>query len=220
MAHYAPVGLLMLPFAWLTLVSLDYMLVYWGLRYGSIGESFVLSGSSLLTLGIERPTGLLGAGLVFSESALGVVLVALWFGYLPTIYAAFSRREAAVTLLEVRVGSPPEAVEILARFHRLGRLDRLGERWAVWETWFGDVEESHTSLAALVFFRSPVPERSWVTAAGAVLDSAALSLAALDIWYEAQAALTIRSGYVALRRIAEVFRIPLTRIRSRTLRSA
>ena len=208
MAYYAPIGLLTLPFAWLTLVTIGYMLIYWGLGYGSLGASFVLSGSSLVTLGIERPTNLLEAGLVFSESALGLVLVALLIGYLPTIYAAFSRREAAVTLLEVRAGSPPEAVEILARFHRLGRLDRLGEQWAVWETWFAEVEESHTSLAALVFFRSPVPERSWVTAAGAVLDSAALSLAALDIPYEAQAALTIRSGYVALRRIAEVFRIP------------
>jgi hypothetical protein len=208
MAYYAPIGLLTLPFAWLTLVSLGYMLIYWALGYGSWGQSFVLSGSSLLTLGIERPTGLLGAGLVFSESALGLVLVALLIGYLPTIYAAFSRREAAVTLLEVRAGSPPEAVEMLARFHRLGRLDRLGDQWAIWETWFADVEESHTSLAALVFFRSPVPERSWVTAAGAVLDSAALSLAALDIPYEAQAALTIRSGYVALRRIARVFQIP------------
>jgi hypothetical protein len=208
MAYYAPIGLLTLPFAWLTLVAIGYLLIYWGLGFGSLGQSFVLSGSSLLTLGIEQPAGILGAALVFSEAALGLVLVALLIGYLPTIYAAFSRREAAVTLLEVRAGSPPEAVEILARYHRLGRLDRLGDQWAVWETWFADVEESHTSLAALVFFRSPVPERSWVTAAGAVLDSAALSLAALDIPYEAQAALTIRSGYVALRRIAQVFRIP------------
>ena len=34
--------------------------------------------------------------------------------------------------------------------------------------------ETHTSLAVLSFFRSPNPHRSWITAAGAVLDAAAL----------------------------------------------
>ena len=43
-----------------------------------------------------------------------------------------------------------------------------------------DVEESHTSLPALVYFRSPQPERSWITAAGCVLDTAALVDSTLD----------------------------------------
>jgi hypothetical protein len=38
---------------------------------------------------------------------LGLLLVALLIAYLPTMYAAFSRRETAVKLLEVRAGNPP-----------------------------------------------------------------------------------------------------------------
>jgi len=45
--------------------------------------------------------------LAFTEGTIGLILVALLIAYLPTMYTAFSRREAAVTLLEVRAGSPP-----------------------------------------------------------------------------------------------------------------
>jgi len=127
---------------------------------------------------------------------------------LPSMYNAFSRREMAVSLLEVRAGSPPSAVEMLKRFYRVHGLDRLGEQWQVWETWFAEIEESHTSLPALVFFRSPRPDRSWVTAAGAVLDAASLTRAVVDIPPDPRADLCIRAGFLALRSIASFFHVP------------
>ena len=39
--------------------------------------------------------------------------------------SAFARRELAVTLLEVRAGSPPSAVEMIARFHRISGFEKL-----------------------------------------------------------------------------------------------
>src|SRR5258708_10204382 len=138
---------------------------------------------------------------------IGLILIALLIAYLPTIYAAFSRREAAVTMLEVRAGSPPSAVEMIKRYTRLKRLEQLGELWTAWEVWFVDLEESHTSLAALSFFRSPQPHRSWVIAAGAVLVGAALVRSVVDIPADSQADLCIRAGFLALRYIAAFFRI-------------
>ena len=104
-----------------------------------------------------------------------MILVALLMAYLPTMYAAFSRREQAVSMLEVRAGNPPSALEMLLRFNRIQGLDKLGDYWKTWEVWFADVEESHTTLPALVFFRSPRSDNSWITAAGAVLDTAAIN---------------------------------------------
>jgi hypothetical protein len=204
----APIALLVLPAVWLVLVGLGYMGMYLGLGIASIEQAFSLSGSSLLTLGTKPPTGWFVTFLAFSEAAIGLALIALLIAYLPTMYAAFSRREAAVAMLEVRAGSPPSAFTMLERYHRLHRLDKLGEVWTAWETWFADIEESHTSLAALVFFRSPQPQRSWVTAAGAVLDAASLTASTLDIPRDVQADLSIRAGYLALREIASFFRIP------------
>ncbi len=146
--------------------------------------------------------------LAFSEATIGLMLVALLIAYLPTIYAAFSRREALVSLLEVRAGDPPSALEMILRYYRIHGLDRLSEEWQQWERWFADIQESHTSLAALVFFRSPDPKHSWVTAAGAVLDTASICLSTLEITYDPQAALCVRAGYLALRSIADFFKIP------------
>ncbi len=207
LAYFAPVSLLVLLPVWLALVLIGYTGIFWSLGALSWAEAFRVSGSSLLTLGFAATNGTLAAMLEFSEAAIGLILVALLIAYLPTMYSAFSRRESAVTLLEVRAGDPPSAVEMLLRFHRIHGLDRLVAHWQGWESWFADIEESHTSLPALVFFRSPQPNHSWITAAGAVLDGAAIYLSAIDVPTDPQAALCIRAGYLSLRRIADFFNI-------------
>lgn len=208
MAFYAPVSILALLPAWLALVALGYMGMFWALGASSWLEAYKISGSSLLTLGIATATSFPMTLLEFTEATIGLLLVALLIAYLPTMYAAFQRREAAVTLLEVRAGSPPSAIEMILRFHRLHGLERLSEQWRVWEAWFVDIQESHTSLAALVFFRSPRPDHSWVTAAGAVLDAAALTRSTVDTPTDFQADLCLRAGYLALRHIADFFSVP------------
>lgn len=205
MAFYAPVSLLMLPIAWLVLVALGYTAIYWALGVTPLAAAFRLSGSSLLTLGFASSDSFAVTLFVFSEATLGLGLVALLIAYLPTMYAAFSRREAAVSLLEVRAGAPPSAVDLLARAHRLRSLNALDQLWEEWEVWFAEIEESHTTLAALVFFRSPHPHRSWVTASGAVLDAAAMLASTVDVPRTPQAELCIRAGYLALRSVASVF---------------
>jgi hypothetical protein len=208
LAFYAPIGLLVLLSTWLGLVFIGYTGILWGVGAGSWYAAFRISGSSLLTLGFAAVDGLPMTVLAFSEATFGLILVAMLIAYLPTMYAAFSRRETPVTMLEVRASNPPSAVEMILRFHRIHGLDRLSEQWRSWEVWFADIEESHTSLPALVFFRSPRPDRSWVTAGGAVLDAASLTLSAVDVPYDAGGALCIRGGFLALRSIADFFSIP------------
>jgi hypothetical protein len=112
-----------------------------------------------------------------------------------------------VALLEVLAGSPPSARELLIRHQRILGLSRLENVWLRWQDWFADVEESHTSLGSLVFFRSPEPGRSWITAAACVLDSAAIMLSGVDMPPSPEAQICIRAGYVSLRRIADFFTI-------------
>lgn len=208
MALFAPFSLLALLPTWLFMVTLGYTAMFWATGIESWMQAFRVSGSSLLTLGFAPADRFIQIVLVYSEATLGLMLVALLIAYLPSMYNAFSRRESAVTLLEVRAGNPPSAVEMIKRYYRIHGLDRLGEQFQVWEQWFAELEESHTSLAALVFFRSPRPERSWVTAAGTVLDAAALTLSVVDTPADPRAQLCIRAGYLAMRGIASFFRIP------------
>ncbi len=210
MAYFAPVALLCLLPVWLILVAIGHTFLFFGLGVNDWQQAVILSGSSLLTLGFAQGTTFWQTLLAFEEATTGLILVALLIAYLPTMYTAFSRRENAVTRLAVRAGEPPSAVEMLLRFNRLQdfkRHDLTDEIWIDWEIWFSEIEESHTSLAALVFFRSPQPDHSWVTAAGAVLDAASLSASVLDVPPNPRVNLCIRAGFIALRRIADFFRV-------------
>ncbi len=207
MAFLAPFTLLLLPVVWLAYVLIGYMFIFWAIGVSPWSNAFMLSGSSMLTLGTVPFSTPVIAALEFSEAILGLGMVALLMAYLPTMYSAFSKRETAVTMLEVRAGSPPSAVEMVKRSHRIRGLGYLHEMWETWEFWFAELEESHTSLAPLIFFRSPQAERSWVTAAGAILDGAALATSTVDIPADAQAQLCIRAGYLALRKIADFFEL-------------
>ncbi len=153
LAYYAPFGLLLMVPTWYVLILLGYTCLFWAVDPSSWYLAFRESGSSLFTLGFSTADGLGFLLLSFSEAGFGLMLVALLIAYLPTMYAAFSRREVAVTKLDVRAGNPPSPVEKLKQFHRIHGLERLQMEWEGWETWFAEIEESHTSLAALVFFR-------------------------------------------------------------------
>lgn len=207
-ALYAPVALFMLPFVWIVLILCSYAGLYAGVGVAGWSRPFALSGSSLFTLGVSVPKGLPETALAYSEAALGLGLIALLIAYLPTIYNAWSRREALVSLLEVRAGDPPTPFELYRRYFLIGRLGDVSELWERWETWFAEVEESHTSLASLPLFRSSQPHRSWVVAAGAVLDSAALAMSSLQIPRDAEAALMLRGGTLCLRSVCALFRLP------------
>jgi hypothetical protein len=208
MALFAPVGLLSLPVVWVTIVMCGYTGMFWAAGEDNARDAFTISGSSLLTLGFAAPKTIEMTLLTFSESTIGLLLIALLIAYLPTIYSGFSHREVQVTKLEVRAGSPPSATELITRYFRISGFEKLTDLWAEWETWFAELEETHTSFGALAFFRSSQPDHSWVTASGAVLDSASLMAAAVDAPRNPQAELCIRAGYLALRRIADFFEIP------------
>jgi hypothetical protein len=208
MALYAPITLLALPVIWVILVVCGYTCMFWAVGVESWYLAFKISGSSMLTLGAFTVDSLAATLLEFSEATIGLGLVALLISYLPTMYSAFSRRETAVTLLEVRAGTPPSAITMIERTHRIRGLDALQEVWVQWEVWFAEVDESHTSLAALNFFRSPQPDRSWITSAGVVLDAAALMASTVAVPRTPEAQLCIRAGYIALRHIADFFLIP------------
>ncbi len=207
LAFYAPTALLVLPSVWLTTVLFAFAAMTWSVDQDGAWAAIETSGSSLFTLGFRHPASRVTTVISFVEAAVGLALLALLITYLPTIYGAFSRREGFVSLLEGRAGSPPWAVALLVRSERIGLDQRADELFERGELWFSDIEESHTSLGSLAFFRSPQPAHAWVTAAGTMLDAAALSLSAIRRPDDPHAQLCIRSGYLCLRRIADFFDI-------------
>ena len=205
LAVYAPIALLALPLTSMLVVFGAFALIFSGLESHGWRSAITTSGSSLLTLGFERPPDMPSVLAAFTEAVIGLSLLALLIAYLPTIYNSFSRREIAVTDLAIRAGTPPTPGNMLVRAHLTGFLTQMDSFWETWMAWFTEVQETHTSYGSLTFFRSPNPHRSWITAAGAVLDTAAIRLALIDIPWSPDAALCIRSGYLALREVSGFF---------------
>ena len=208
LAYYAPLSLILLPMVWLTLVVLGHTAMFWGLGVHPLRVAFKTTGSSVTTLGFTDAPNLPSTVLAFTEAAVGLALLAPLITYLPTMYAAFSRREALVSLTATYAGTPPSGTTMLERFSLIRGLDDLEDR--VWEPWllgFIDIEETHTSLGALAPFRSPSPSRSWVTAAGSVLDAASLLSSSVEAHDTAPAQLCIRAGTLSLRAVSTFFGI-------------
>jgi hypothetical protein len=202
--------------AWLVVAYVGFALLLWPFATRGVVSAFVDAGSSLFTLGFAVPAGAAPAVIVFLAAAAGLVILTLQIAYLPTLYAAFNRRETEVALLNARGGVPSWGPELLARTHyALGSgtstLDTMPDLYAEWERWASDVAESHTTYLPLVRFRSPQPLSSWVTSLLCVLDSAALFLSlSPKAAPEVPARLCLRSGFLCFNRIARAmgFEIP------------
>jgi len=202
---------------WLIVAYIGFALLLWPFAGRGVISAFIDAGSSLFTLGFAVPAGAVPAVIVFLAAAVGLVILTLQIAYLPTLYAAFNRRETEVALLNARGGFPAWGPELLARTHyALGSgsstLDTMPELYARWERWASDVAESHTTYLPLVRFRSPQPLSSWVTSLLSVLDSAALFLAlSPKAAPEVPARLCLRSGFLCFNRVARAmgFSIPL-----------
>jgi len=197
-------GLLVVGFALLLLPSLD----------GHVGQAFSDAGSSMFTLGYAAPVGSGSTTLEYLAAFTGLVVIGLQVGYLPTLYAAFNRRETEVSLLVSRAGVPAWGPEILARtrwgIYEADTRQVLAELFPAWERWAAQVAESHTTYLTLARLRSPRPLSNWLISLIAVMDAAALHLALTPSQEPKLAArLSLRMGFVALDQLARTMRLPV-----------
>ncbi|WP_225833499.1 hypothetical protein [Streptomyces sp. NK08204] len=206
---------------WLAPLMLIGMLAFWlGGAFAGFGlvlhavsplswsTAFREAGSSLFTLGFAGGGRLRLSALDFAAAATGPVVIALQIAYLPTLYAAYNRRELEVTLLQSRAGEPAWGPEILARQWLVDTETALPDLYRAWERLAADMGESHATYPVLLAFRSPRPYRSWLVGLVAVMDAAALQLALNPRTAPPEARLVLRAGFTALRDIALSVRAP------------
>jgi hypothetical protein len=209
LAAQAPVFLVAQLLAWLAAYELAWLLVLWP-SVGGLGAAAREAASSMFTLGFAATPAAGPTAADILAALTGLFVITLQIAYLPTLYSAFNRREAEVTLLEVRAGMPPWGPELLARTRYGVRAhDDLPELYARWERWAADLAESHSNYPVLVRFRSPRSLFSWLVGLLAVMDSAALWLSLVPSRERIEPRLALRMGFTALRQIAGALHIPV-----------
>jgi Ion channel len=211
---FGPLSLLILLMLWATGLIFGYTLLLWSTNSAlnidqvNFGTYLYLSGATFFTLGYGdiAPTSSLGRFLSVVETANGFALFAVVMSYLPTLYQAFSRREASIALLDARAGSPSSAVELLRRHRAEDTFDDLNRLLSEWERWCAELLESHLSYPVLCYFRSQHDNQSWLRALTTVLDTCALVMVGVKgapIW---QARMTFAMARHAVVDVAQVFK--------------
>ena len=136
-ASGAPTYLFALLVCWIVCLYVAYTLMLLPFAHHSVDFALRLSGSSLFTLGFADTAGAAPYGIVFAAAISGLGVIALMIGYLPTLYAAYNRRETLVIMLEALSGKPPSDPaagpagadqEHLVPAQALRAVDRVGGR--------------------------------------------------------------------------------------------
>lgn len=209
---FAPATLITVPIVWLGLIAVGYSMLLWVvIPTLTPTEAFVAGSSSFLTLGFGDHHNVVALCLEFTAAMIGFILIAMInINYLPTAYSTYQQREELVKRLDFLAGSPPSVQEMILRSSRLWNrgIEELEASWNTWRMWFEMLEDTHVHFLPIIFFRSRDPDSSWLTAAGVILDTAAFFESSINVKRTPERALLLRSGYLALRAIADAVRIP------------
>jgi hypothetical protein len=208
LSYFGPLSLILLLVFWVAILVVAFALVQWGLdspmhspeKQMTLGTYIYMSGSTFITLGLGDVTPLTGLGrfLTVAEASMGFLFLALIIGYVPVIYQAFSRREAEITLLDARAGSPPSASELLRRHYRDQHTEEMMQFLHDWERWCSELLESHLSYPVLTYYRSQHERQSWLAALTTILDTCTL----LFVGFEGISTPTIRFTFAIARHAA------------------
>jgi hypothetical protein len=181
-----------------------FTLLYWGTRaVGTWHQALIASGSALNTLGFATPTTVAGQWLAIPEGALGLGIVVFLFTFIPGYQAVIRSREDRTSWLYVRIGDQPTGVGLLEWCHLTGIAENMRDTWEAWENWFRMLGDTHSVLPMLTMSPSVQSGQSWVVAAAAVLDAAALAASSVETRDGEAARICVRTGARAFLAIAD-----------------
>jgi hypothetical protein len=207
MAWVGPLGMVIMFVLWLVLLVLGFGLVMWWASGATFERSVALTSSSVFTLGVLTAHHTAARWLEFLIAGTGFLLIALEIAYLPALYQAYAQRETEVTLLAARSGSPSWGPEILARHVWFKTTAELPDLYRTWERWAAAVAESHANYPSLMWFRSPVESRSWLTSLVAMMDAAAMADSMAPEATPRQARIFLMMGVRTLRSLCDALGI-------------
>jgi hypothetical protein len=219
LGYYGPLSLILLMAFWASGLIFGFALVQRGIGGHeqlnreplTFGKIVYHSGETFFTLGYGDivPTSPGARALSVIEAGMGFAFLGVVIGYIPVVYASFSRREIQISIMDARAGSPPTAAELLIRL--AGRSEEPGVDQKVfdevlreWERWAAELLESQISYSVLTFFRSQHTNQSWLAALTTMLDVTSLVMTGIEGVHPGQAKLTFAMARHAAVDLAQV----------------
>lgn len=229
LSFYGPLSLILLLTLWATILIFAFGLLQWSMadtisapeKVVTFSTTLYMSGTTFFTLGFGDvvPHSALGRILAVTEAGVGFAFLALIISYVPVIYQAFSRREAGITLLDARAGSPPTTLELLRRHIYEQETDELIDYLRHWEQWSAELLESHLSYSVLGYYRSQHDRQSWLTALTTILDTCALIIIGMEGRAQKVATFTFAIARHAIVDLAQIYNAPPDKAQTKRLTS-
>lgn len=183
---FGPVSLVGMLAVWVAFLVCGWGFVWWGLQrhmegVHNIVSAIYFSGVTFLTIGYGDIVAEGGGSRVLAvvEGLMGILTTALVIGLLPTLFAAYMRRESKLLTLD-DLHEQVTPIGYLRRYADGGNLAPLYAEFRSWDDWCADVYDSHSAYPMLLWFRSRQAGRSWSVGLGIVLEVASYILAAVD----------------------------------------
>lgn len=219
LGYFGPLSLILLLGFWAAGLIFGFALIQHGIGGHeqlnreplNFGKILYHSGETFFTLGYGDivPTSGLARALSVIEAGMGFAFLGVVIGYIPVVYASFSRREIQISMFDARAGSPPSAVELLVRLAGHSEVPGVDQKVldAVlrdWERWSAELLEAQISYPVLSFFRSQHSNQSWLAALTTMLDVTSLLLVGVEGVRPDQAKLTFAMARHAAVDLAQV----------------
>jgi hypothetical protein len=124
-----------------------------------------------------EPVNAPSAVISFLAAFLGLVVIAVFIGYLMAIYGMYASREAVMARISTFSGVPAWGPEFIARSTRLGKPIGGAPDTQLMLDWVSQLRLNQEINPILAEFRSTYPNRHWLISLVAVLDAVSLRLA-------------------------------------------
>ena len=219
LGYFGPLSLILLLAFWAASLIFGFSLIQYGIGGHeqlsgeplTFGKILYHSGETFFTLGYGDivPTSGAARALSVFEAGMGFAFLGVVIGYIPVVYASFSRREILISMLDARAGSPPSAAELLVRLAGTSEEPGVSQRvmdevLRDWERWAAELLESQISYPVLTFFRSQHSNQSWLAALTTMLDVTSLVLTGIEGVHPGQAKSTFAMARHAAVDLAQV----------------
>ena len=172
----APISMLLQLGIFVVLTIVGVALIVFGQTQLTWKQAGWQAAATVTTLGTTERVNWSSAMTSALGAFLGLVIIAVFMGYLVGLYSAYVSRESVMARFAQVAGEPAWGPTVLARSQALAGDPTDALDLTEWTTWMTDVRLGQQASPVLAHFRSPDPMRHWAITMLAMLDATALAL--------------------------------------------
>lgn len=194
----APISVLLQLAVFVFLVIVGVSMIIYGQFDLTWKQAAWQAAATVTTLGTTEAVNWSSAMSAAVGAFLGLVIIAVFMGYLVGLYSAYVARESFMARFAQVGGEPAWGPMVLARSRMIFGDPAAACDFDEWTDWITDLRIGQQASPVLAHFRAPDPMRHWVITLLAMLDATTLALVLGEVRDRGQAICCISEGTLTL----------------------